>query len=184
MVDIPSRQDQIIQAHAGLIVGVIRAIQNREHIAELETVLALTAENGWIDLVTAIRKILHGIRDLSLFKNLDEQDSIIVEAILHGLQNPESLPNPTKSISPVFAAPGLANLIHPASKGDKQAIQLLNDMSEQMAEVGGDMEMLGNLLKRLVKGERDADKLCNGLSVQCKSLVSCLLEELGKLEAH
>ena len=184
MIDLPSRQDQIIQAHAGLIVTVIEAIQNHARTPELETVLEHAANKGWIDLVTAIRKILQGIRDHSLFTNLDEQDSAIVEAILRGLHNPASLPVPNKRISPVFAAPGLAHIIHPASKGDKQALQVLNDMSEQMTEAGGDMRMLGNLLQRLVKGERDANRLCKGLSAQCNSLVNCILQELGKLEAH
>ena len=182
MIDLPSRQNQIIYAHAGLIVSVIEAIQNRACAAELETVLEHAASKGWIDLVTAIRKILQGIRDHSLFTNLDEQDSTIVEAILRGLHNPASLSVPNERMSPVFAAPGLAQIIYPASKGDKQALQVLNDMSEQMTEIDGDMQMLGNLLQRLVKGERDANKLCTGLSAQCKSLVNCILQELGNLE--
>lgn len=184
MVDLPSRQEQIVQVHAGLIVGVINVLQNRESPAKLEAVLEHTAKKGWVNLVTAIRKILNGIRDQSVFTDLDDEDTAIVEAILRGLQNPETLPDPHKQISPLFAASGLAQMIHPASKGDRQALQMLNDMSTQMSKASGDMGMLGDLMRRLIHGERDADKLCQGLSAQCKSLVHCILEELGKIEAH
>ena len=57
-------------------------------------------------------------------------------------------------------------------------------MSEQMTKVGGDMGMLGGLMRNFINGEQDTDKLCKGMGAEGRSLVNCILDELGKLEAH
>ena len=184
MVNFPSRQDQIVQTHADLIVHVVKAVQNRALIPQLEEALEVSAKNGWTDLVSAIRSILNGRRDQSLLAKLDDEDTVIIEAILRGIQNPATLPDPAKQADPKLAAPGLASLLHQASKGNVEALQTVANMAEQMMKVGGDMGKLGGLMKRLIDGERDADALCKGMSALGESLLISILNELGKLEQH
>jgi len=185
MSQMPTRQEQIITAHAGLIVKVVTTIQNSDLLPDLQEVLRVSEENGWNDLVAAIRKILNGERELPpLIVNLDEEDSVIVEAILRGIQHPESLPAPNAQPDPSMAAPGLAAMINASTRGDAQALELLANMAEQMTAAGGDMARLGGIMRRLVEGERDPEKLTKGMSAQGESLVLGLLEELGKLEIH
>jgi hypothetical protein len=57
-------------------------------------------------------------------------------------------------------------------------------MAEQMAAVGGDMANIGAILKNMIDGERDVDKLCDKVGPQGESLIVQILEELGKLEVH
>ncbi len=184
MVNLPTRQEQIILAHAELIVAVVKAVHNSALLPHLEESLEVTMRNGWTRLVAAIREILKGQRDQSMLQGLDEEDTTIVEAILRGIQNPASLPDTNRQADPMLAAPGLAVMINEAGKGGVEALQLLANMAEQMLKVCGDMGKLGGLMKRLVDGERDANKLCEGMSVQGESLVLSILEELGKLETH
>ena len=62
----PDKQQQIIQTHAGLILGVVQSIQNPELRPQMEQALLLSEQNGWGSLVAAIRKIIAGSRDESL----------------------------------------------------------------------------------------------------------------------
>ena len=163
---------------------VVKAAQNRALLPQLEEALEVSASNGWTNLVTAIRHILNGRRDQSLLAGLDDEDAIIIEAILRGIQNPAMLPDPAKPADPTLAAPGLASLLHQAGKGKVEALQTVANMAEQMMRVGGDMGKLGGLMKRLMDGERDADVLCKGMSVHGESLLISILNELGKLERH
>lgn len=184
MAELPERREQIVQAHAGLIVGVVQAVHNRDLLPELEQALRVTESNGWTALVAAIRKILAGQRDRGLFDGLDEEDAVIVEAILRGLQNPATLPDPEARPDPTLAAPGLAGMIHAATRGDVQALELLAHMAEQMTRVGGDMGRVGGIMRRLVEGERRPEVLTKGMGAQGESLVLSILEELGRLETH
>ena len=184
MNNFPSRQDQIIQTHANLIVHVVKAIQNRALLPQLEEALETSAKNGWTNLVTAIRNILNGRRDQSLLAGLDDEDAIIIEAILRGIQNPATLPDPAIQANSTLAASGLASMLHQAGKGNVEALQTVANMAEQMMKVGGDMGRLGGLMKRLIDGERDADVLCQGMSAHGESLLISILNELGKLERH
>jgi hypothetical protein len=61
---------------------------------------------------------------------------------------------------------------------------MLANMSEQMVRAGGDMAKLGGAMRKFVDGERDADKLTRGMSVQGQELVYSILSELGKLATH
>lgn len=184
MTDLPPRHQQIVQAHASLIVGVVQAIQNRDLLPQIEEALKVTAQNGWTELVAAIRKIIAGARDHSVLQGLDEEDTVIVEAILRGIQNPSSLPDPNVEADPTMAAPGLAHMIHAAATGNVQALRLVANMAEQMTRVGGDMGRVGGIIGRLVDGERDPNILCQGMTAQGESLVLSILEELGRLDLH
>jgi len=184
MPSLPPRQQQIIQAHAALIHRVVMTCGNRALLPELESVLEMSAKNGWANLVTVIRQIINGRRDNSLLMGLDEEDSVITEAILRGIQDPSTLPDPDAKPDAGMAAPGLALMINAAGRGDAQALSLLATMAEQMVRAGGDMAKLGGMMRKLVNGERDADMLAKGMSVQGRELVYSILSELGKLASH
>jgi hypothetical protein len=181
---LPEKSQQIVLAHAGLIRAVVVACQNREQRAVLEPLLEGALASGWQSLVFAIRRILAGARDTNVLAGLDEEDRVIVEAILRGLQDPATLPDPRSRPDPGMATPGLAGLIHAASSGDVVALQLLGDMASQMLRAGGDMARLSGILRRLVNGEHDPDVLCRGMSPRGAQLVVSLIEELARLRAH
>ena len=90
----PDKQQQIIQTHAGLILGVVQCIQNPDLRPQMEQALVVSEQNGWDKLVAAIRKILNGSREENILNGLDDEDSVIVTAILRGLQDPNTLPKP------------------------------------------------------------------------------------------
>ena len=184
MSTLPDKTRQIIQAHAGLIHAVVAAAQNRERLPELEALLDAALANGWGTLVAVIRRILGGTRDVQILTGLDEEDRVIADAILRGLQDPGSLPDPHARPDPALAGPGLAALIHAAGSGDLAALQLLADMGTQMLRAGGDLARLSGILRRLVDHERDPDLLCRGMSPRGAQLVRSLLEELARLRAH
>ena len=75
-----------------LIVGTVLATQQPEVRTQLEELLSDREQGGWTDLVAAIRSILAGERNADvLCESLDFEDSMIVEAILQGLDDPSSL---------------------------------------------------------------------------------------------
>lgn len=180
----PEHEQQIRQVHAQLIHQVVSACQNPEARAELEPVLQHANANGWQQLVTVIRKILAGERSEALLSGLDEEDGVIVRAILDGLMNPATLPDRQAEADASLAAPGLATIIHAASRGDAKALQILAGMAEQMTRVGGDMARLGGIMRKLLNGERDADALCKGMDTSGRQLVVNLIDELNKLAQH
>ena len=181
---ISGQKQQIVQFHAALIHNVVMACLNRELLPQLEPILETSAQNGWGTLVAAIRKVINGKRDVGVLVGLDEEDGAILEAILCGIQDPSSLPDPEAKPDPSLAAPGLASMIDAAARGNPQALHMLASMAEQMVRAGGDMAKLGGMMKRLVDGERDADKLAKGMNVQGQELVYSILTELGKLAVH
>lgn len=170
--------------HADMIHLVVNVCLNRNLLPELEPALQAAAANGWGALVATIRQIISGRRDSSLLSGLDDEDTVIAQTILRGLQDPKSLPNPATKPNPTFAAPGLASMINAAARGDIKALQLLAGMAEQMIKAGGDMARLGGAMHGLINGERDIDKLCKGMTTQGMQLVLLLLEELAKLNPH
>jgi len=66
----------------------------------------------------------------------------VADAILHGIQDPSTLPDPTKRQDAAMAAPGLAHMIHAARTGNPQALAPIGHMAEQMSTVGGQMAKL------------------------------------------
>lgn len=178
------QKQQIVQFHAVFIHNVVMACHNRELLPQLEQMLQMTSKQGWSTLVAAIRQVINGKRDLGVLIGLDEEDAAIVEAILLGLQNPSTLPDPNAKPDPQLAAPGLASMIDAAGKGNPEALRMLANMAEQMVRAGGDMAKLGAVMGKLVNGERDADKLSQGMNAQGQELVYSILSELGKRALH
>jgi hypothetical protein len=184
MATLPAKDQQIIEAHTGLIHRVVMGCQNRQRVPDLDDILKQAEQNGWLQLVAAIRKILAGTRDASVLNGLDEEDSVIVHSILRGLQNPDTLPDLTAGVNGAMAAPGIAAMVHGARRGNLETLQLLGNMAQQMLQAGGDMARLAAILRPLVQGERDADKLTAGMSAEGQKLVVAILDELAKLDMH
>jgi hypothetical protein len=180
----PDRQEQIIIAHAALIVSVVRVCQDRALLPELRPVLQALDDHGQRPLAETIRRMLDGDRDPHILTTLDEDDRIVAEAILRGLQDPSTLPDPNAAPQAAAAAPGLASIIHAAAAGHADALQALGNMAEQMTAAGGDMARIGSIMGQLVNGDRDPDRLCKAMGNQAQSLVLSILDELAKLEHH
>lgn len=181
MNNLPEKEQQVRQTHAPLICQVVKACQNPEDKVALQPMLDIASQQNWTELVTAIKTIVAGKRDVEILNGLDEEDSIIISAILQGLQNPDTLPDPTQQSNPAMAAPGIAHMIIAASKGDAQALQALGFMADQMTNTQGDMRLLGGNIKRLLDGERDLDVLCKGMTTSGETLMINLVNELAQL---
>ncbi|HHJ36500.1 MAG TPA: hypothetical protein ENJ87_12110 [Gammaproteobacteria bacterium] len=180
----PEKIEQILQTHASLVLAVVQTIQNPEFKPQLDQVLQQSAQNGWQSLVTVINKIIDGNRDQAMLNGLDEEDAVIADSILRGLQDPETLPKGEQSGDATKAAPMMARLIDEARRGDPNALSMLGSMAEQMSRAGGDLANLGAVLKDMIDGERNVDKLCSRMGVQGESLITQILSELAKLDTH
>jgi len=180
----PDLKEQILQSHAGLIHRVVMHCNNPGSVPDLEQVLQQAEENDWTQLVATIRSIISGSREESLLAGLDNEDGIIIESILKGLQDASTLPALETSIDSTMAAPGIAGLVHAARNGNTQALQIIANMAKQMLAAGGDMGILAGRIRPLVEGERDADKLTEHMSEKGQKLMVDILEELLKLEAN
>jgi hypothetical protein len=183
MAQLPNAVEQVLRVHAAFIHGVVNALRDRSQMPQLREQLKAAEEAGWGRLVGAIRRIIDGQRGEDIKLGLDEEDRILVDAILRGIDNPATLP-PIQQPDGSVAAPGLAAMIHAAGSGDAKAFSALANMAEQMMKAGGDMARLGGMMRRLVDGERDADKLSKGMGPLGKELVVNLLDELAKLRPH
>ena len=183
-MSMPSYEQQIIQTHAGLIVQVAQAVFDVQVRATAESSIEQLKRFGETELADALLQILGGSRAQALLNGLDEADQVIVKAVLEGIQNPDTLPNPKAGGEAAAAAPGLAHMIHASATGNPQALQLLASMAEQMTAAGGDMKFLGGMMRKMVNGERDAELLTKGMGSQGQSLVVAILEELAKFDLH
>jgi hypothetical protein len=184
MATLPAKEQQIIEAHTGLIHRVVIGCQDRQKVPDLEDILKQAEQNGWLQLVAVIRKILAGARDTVLLNGLDEEDRVIIRSILQGLQNPDTLPDLGAGVNGAMAAPGIAAMVNGARRGNLETLQLLGNMAQQMLQAGGDMARLAAILRPLVQGERDADKLTAGMGAEGQKLVVAILEELARLDTH
>jgi len=183
-MSLPDTKEQILQSHTGLIHRVVMHCNNPGSVPDMEQVLQMATDNDWTVLVTVIRDIMSGNRDESILLALDEEDRVIAESILQGLQDPNTLPPLETDIDSDMAAPGIAGLVHASRNGNVQALQIIGNMAKQMLEAGGDMGILAGRIRPLVDGERDADKLTENMTDKGQKLMLQVLEELLKLEAN
>ena len=181
MAQLPSAVEQVLSVHAAFIHTVVNALRDRSQIAGLLAQLQSAEEAGWVRLTGALRQVIEGRRDASLFVGLDEEDRIILDAILRGIDNPATLPPQTAAPDGSSAAPGLASLIDASARGDAQAMAVLANMAEQMLKAGGDMARLGGIMRRLVNGERNVEQLARGMSALGRGLLVSILDELARL---
>ena len=183
-MSLPDTKEQILQSHTGLIHRVVMHCNNPGSVPDMEQVLQIATDNDWTVLVSVIRDIMSGNRDESILLALDEEDRVIAESILQGLQDPNTLPPLETDIDSDMAAPGIAGLVHASRNGNVQALQIIGNMAKQMLEAGGDMGILAGRIRPLVDGERDADKLTENMTDKGQKLMLQVLEELLKLEAN
>jgi hypothetical protein len=133
MSQLPDQHEQIRLLHADFIRKVVQTCSNADRNNELETLLEGAAQQGWGSLVIAVRRIAAGERDESVFGGLDEEDQVIAQAIVRGLQDPSTLPDPQARPDATLGAPGLAHMIHAAATGNAQALMLIGNMAEMGA---------------------------------------------------
>jgi hypothetical protein len=74
-------------------------------------------------------------------------------------------------------------MIHAAGTSP-EALMLIGNMADQMSRAGGSLARLAAVIRPLIDGERDADRLCRGMDAQGTQLVLDILRELGQLETH
>ena len=179
------REQQVAHIHSNLIHLVVDSIQRPALSGPLSNVLKLSEDNGWTDLVNAIKTVTKGERNKEKFSKLDEEDRAIVIAIIDGIHNPATLPPKAAPQGDAnAAAPGIAKMIRDAASGNIQALQLLANMSEQMSSADGDMAILAGNMKKLVDGERDEEILSRGMGIKGRSLINSILDEIGQLSNH
>ncbi len=184
MAKLPDAVEQVLQMHAPFIHAVVNALTDRTQLPQLMQTLSAAEQQGWPELVRALRWVVDGKRDPGIKLGLDDEDRIIVDAVLRGLENPASLPPLDRKPDAAAAAPGLAAMIEASAHGDAQALAVLANMAEQMLRAGGDMARLGGMMRRLVNGERDYDLLAKGMGALGRKLLRDVLDELGKNTLH
>jgi len=122
MAQLPPAIEQVLRVHAAFIHTVVDALRDRSQIAGLMNQLKSAEEAGWARLTMALRHIIEGRRDPSIFLGLDEEDQIIVDAVLRGIDNPATLPALDSQPDGSSAAPGLASLIDASARGDDGSV--------------------------------------------------------------
>lgn len=184
MAQLPDAAEQVLKMHAPFIHAVVNAIRDRALVPQLLEMLREAESRGWAMMVSCVRQILDGQRERTLLLGLDEEDKVIVEAILAGIDNPANLPPIANAGDAGAAAPGLATMIALAGRGNMEAFTTLANMAEQMVKAGGDMARLGGIMRRLVDGERDEAKLTKGMGELGRKLVRDILAELDRTTLH
>jgi hypothetical protein len=61
---------------------------------------------------------------------------------------------------------------------------MLGGLAEQMSNAGGDLANLSAVVKNMIDGERNVDKLCSRMGPQGESLITAIIAELSKLDIH
>lgn len=178
-------QQQLINEHASLICEVVAATGDAKIRAKLLEELKVAEQNGWGKLCSAIRRILEQgavymeqLADIGL----DVEDEVIVQAIIEGIHQPQTLPQQQAHTNPALAPAGLAGIIHAAARGDENALLLMSRMDDDLHHSQSqELISFAKVIRRLLNGERDQQSLCRGLDSKSSQLVSAILEELKQL---
>ena len=182
---IPTRQEQIVSIHASLIISVVRGRTDPIAAREAAELVGGLSRSGHPALARILGRIVRSAKpDGADETALSDDERVVLNAVLQGIDNPAALPPEVSSFDPGAAAPGLAWIIVAAARGDPQALHTLSEMAEAMVRVGGDMGRLGGLMRRLVNGERDAERLTRNMGAQGTSLVHAILEQLASMGQH
>ena len=178
------KREQVRMMHAPFIHALVKACQNEQERLAFEPQIKVLQEQGWDQLSIVAQRILNGDRSETMLHGLDEEDTIIVSAVLDGIQNPKTLPDLNARPKAADAAPGLASIIHAAATGDAGALNALSVMAQQMTQTGGAMAEIAGAMRKLVNGERDFNVLSKKMRQESKDLLIAILNELGKLSAQ
>src|SRR3569833_2459909 len=91
MAQLPPAVEQVLRVHAPFIHTVVNALRDRSQLPDLMKQLDATEQAKKTQLVGALRHVIDGRRDPSIKLGLDEEDSILLDAILRGLDTPATL---------------------------------------------------------------------------------------------
>ncbi len=174
--------EELLKLHSALLHDVVDAIHDKSKQAPLLDMLNEAQNNGWQKLCEAIRSILEGQRDDSVLDNLDEEDAILIQAILIGIDNPETLPENDLQKQRDEAALGLATTIAAACQGDQRAMELVAHMDQTFQDNPQEIGTIGNAVRKMINGERSSVSLLEGLDPTNAELVEQVLEQLKIVE--
>ncbi|HFD11214.1 MAG TPA: hypothetical protein ENJ32_01915 [Crenotrichaceae bacterium] len=176
-------KEDILNDHAQLIHRVVTHCAEPGTVADLEQFLELAEMNDWVKLVKTIRNIMSGNRDNSLLDNLDEEEYIVIKSILNGIENPETLPPIAIDLNSDMAAPGIASLIHASSQGNVESKNIIEGLTSQMSNAGSEYTTIALSIEKMMRGERNFDKLTEDMSEAGHKLITGIIAELSMLEA-
>lgn len=171
--------DALLALHAALLHDVVNACHDKDKQPALLTMLSEAEQNGWQKLCQAIREIIAGQRDESVLEGLDEEDAILIQAILIGIENPQTLPDIKADEQRNQAAAGLAATIQLACDGDQRAMEVVADM-EKTFQANPDMASLANAIRKMINGERSNTTLIENCDASTRELIEQILLELKK----
>jgi len=177
-------KEQILKDHIQLIHRVVMHCCEPNSVADLEHFLRQAEENDWRKLVEVIRRIISGNHNRSLLHDLDEEESIIIESILNGIEDPHTLPPVPVDLNSDMAAPGIASLIHATMQGSAESQNIITNLTKQMLDNGGDVAIIAGSIRAMIEGERDLNEFTAVMSDQGQKLISGILTELTILEAN
>jgi hypothetical protein len=100
-----------------------------------------------------------GNRERVLLHELDEEENIIIESILNGLEDPGTLPTVTADLNSALAAPGIASLIHASMQGNPESLNIISDLTKQMKDTDGDNSNIAESIITMIDKEHDLAKL-------------------------
>jgi tetratricopeptide (TPR) repeat protein len=176
---------ETLRRHGNLIKGVVAAMFDPSRRPALEQSLEAGVDRGWTASVEVLHRILDGERDEdALWEPLDPEDSVIVQSVLRGIADPESL----KAIPSSERAEEDAQATDRAERLEKHlplvraVVAAVNqpELRPQLDPVLQQMEQNGwsNLvacIRRILDGERSADAALGGLDEEDTLIVGTIL---------
>ncbi len=178
----------VMKQWAPVLLGVAKASRGEALDAStVELLERLEAEPAWANVASAIWRVLAGERDESLVEGLDFVDRYLVERLLKGVDDPETLeekaePPAGRQAMGVPFSQGMA-AVHAAASGNEQANAAAEAFVKALAADKNPRPMkdLATVLQRILAGERDP-ALVEGLPDEVAKSVSALLQELVQSE--
>jgi hypothetical protein len=161
------------------IAAIVAAVDGDERAkAEITRSLdELAGSPGCSELTGRLRRVLAGDRDRkSLSEGLDEIDTVIVDRTLDAVADRLQLRPPVDPRwSPVIDA------VAAAARGDEHVPPGLDQLLDQLAETS-DWSALAAVLRRILAGERDPDRLTAGVDA-LDAVDTAIVEEVLTLLA-
>jgi tetratricopeptide (TPR) repeat protein len=184
---------ETLRRDGDLIRAVVAAVVDPSQRPVLEEAIAGVPEGGRTRLVASLRRILDSERgEDALCEPLDGEDAVIVQAVLRGIADPESL----KAIPSAGPAAENAQAADVALRLEKHlplvraVVAAINqpELRPQLDAILQQMEQHGwsNLvasIRRILNGEGSADALVGGLDEEDTLIISVILAALEKPDA-
>ena len=184
---------ETLRRDGDLIRAVVAAVVDPSQRPVLEEAIAGVPEGGRTRLVASLRRILDSERgEDALCEPLDGEDAVVVQAVLRGIADPESL----KAIPSAGPAAENAQAADVALRLEKHlplvraVVAAINqpELRPQLDAILQQMEQHGwsNLvasIRRILNGEGSADALVGGLDEEDTLIISVILAALEKPDA-